>query len=156
MEETKLKTGLNKTWLLVAGLVILTVVLLVVSINSSNAPTTPTGSKNVEADIAFTTLTISEAPRISSVSGIYEMDVLINSDKNEITGVQVEISFDPEVLSRVDILPADFLDSPEVLIKDIDSKNGRITFALGNRRGVAAAKGSGVIAIFCNNIGLYQ
>ena len=53
-------SSLNKTWLLVAGLVILTVALLVVSLNSKNFPGLPTSSKDVKTDFAHTSLAISE------------------------------------------------------------------------------------------------
>lgn len=141
------KSSLNKTWLLVAGLVILTVILLVVSLNSKNIPGAPTVSKDTKTDFAFTSLEISQDARASSVSGNYEVDIKIDTDKNEVTGVQLELTFDPSKLTKVNIVPGGFLLNPAVLIKDIDTKNGRITFALGNKPGEKAVKGSGVVAV---------
>lgn len=140
-------SSLNKTWLLVAGLVTLTVILLVASLNSKNFPKAPTVSKDTKTDFAFTTLEISEDARASSVSGSYEVDINIDTDKNEITGVQLELTFDPTKLTKVNIAPGDFLLDPAVLIKDIDIKNGRITYALANKPGEKAVKGSGKIAL---------
>lgn len=150
MEEnvkSKKNSNLNKTWLLVAGLVILTAILLVVSLNSKNFPGLPSESKEVKTDFAHTSLSISEEPRASTVSGTFEVGITIDTDKNEITGVQLELTFDPSILGRVDIKPGDFLKNPAVLIKDIDIKNGRITYALGNRPGEKAVKGTGTVAI---------
>ena len=140
-------SSLNKTWLLVTGLVILTVILLVVSLSAKNFPKAPTVSKDTKTDFAFTSLEISQDARASSVSGSYEVDINIDTDKNEITGVQLELTFDPSKLTKVNIVPGDFLLGPAVLIKDIDTKNGRITFALGNKPGEKAVKGSGTVAV---------
>lgn len=150
MEENRSsikKSSLNKTWLLVAGLVILTVVLLVISLNSKNFPGLPSSSKDIKTDFAYTSLVISEETRASTVLGTYEVNININTDKNEVTGAQLELTFDPKILTKVDIRAGNFLNDPTILIKDIDTKNGRLTFALGNRPGEKAVKGSGTIAI---------
>lgn len=141
------KSSLNKTWLLVTGLVILTVVLLIVSLNSKNFPGAPSSSKETKTDFAYTSLTIPEEPRVSSTSGNYEVDINIDTDKNEVTGVQLELVFDPKILTKVNIAPGDFLKNPTVLIKNIDTKSGRITFVLGNKPGEKAVKGKGTVAV---------
>src|SRR3990167_10921912 len=140
-------SSLNKTWLLVAGLVILTVALLVVSLNSKNFPGLPTSSKDVKTDFAHTSLAISDEPRTGTASGTYEVDINIETKDNEVTGAQLELVFDPKVLTKVDIRPGDFLNDPVILIKDIDSQNGRITYVFGNKPGQKAVKGKGKVAV---------
>ncbi|MBI4097490.1 MAG: hypothetical protein HY426_00445 [Candidatus Levybacteria bacterium] len=140
------KTGLNKTWLLVAGLVILTVVLLVVSLTSKNFPGLPGSSENEKVNSAHTSLAFSEEPRTSSVSGMYEVDLNIDTDDNNVQAAQLVLVYDPKVLTKVDIVSGDFLKDPTVISKKIDSTNGRITFAIANKAGEKAVKGTGVIA----------
>lgn len=141
------KNNLNKTWLLVAGLIALTVVLLVVSLTSKNFPGLPIGLKDEKTDFAHTSLAFSKEPKTSSVSGTYEIDITINSDDNQISNVQLELVFDPKILTKVDIKPGGFLNDPVILSKKIDSVNGRITYAIANKTGEKAVKGEGVIAV---------
>lgn len=150
MEEnrkTAKNSSLNKTWLLVTGLVILTAVLLVISLNTKSLPGLPSVTEEVKKDFAYTSLIFSDEPRPSTISGTFDLDININTDKNEVTGVQLELDFDPKALTRVDIRAGDFLINRAVLIKNIDIKNGRVTYAIGNRPGQAAVKGAGVIAV---------
>lgn len=141
------KSSLNKTWLLVSGLVILTVVLLVISLTSKNFSQLPKNFETAKTDIAHTSLSISEEPRTSSISGTYETDVIINSDKDKISGVQLELVFDPKILTKVDIKPGSFIKNPVVIIKKVDVANGRISYALANKPGENPVKGMGTIAV---------
>ena len=137
---------LNKTPLLIAGLVILTGVLLALSINSRKSPPSP-GSKEIKRDFAKTSLVISDEVRVSTVSGVYETDIIIDSGDNRITGAQIELSYDPEVLSGFDINQGDFLSDPQIILKDIDSQTGRASFVLGIKPEQQAVSGTGVIVI---------
>ncbi|MBI2621813.1 MAG: hypothetical protein HYW63_04200 [Candidatus Levybacteria bacterium] len=141
-------SSLNKTWLLVSVLVILTIVLLVLSLNSKNVTRTSTETENIETDFRHTALSISEEVRRSSPSGTYEVDINIDTKNNEVTGVQLELTFDPKILTRVDIKEGEFIIDPTILIKDINTESGRITFALVNKPGQKAVKGEGVVAVF--------
>ena len=141
---------INKTWVLIIILIILTAVLLVISITSRNtspeAKTPPTISKEAEKEIAFTTLTISGEPRVSTISGRYEVDVIINTDKNEVTATQIELVYDPNTLTIYDINPGSFMTNPEVLQKNIDADNGRVSFWLAIGKGQSWVQGEGAIA----------
>lgn len=141
---------INKTWVLIIILMILTALLLIISIMSRNsnpiAEVTPTVSIEPEKEIAFTTLTISGEPRISTISGRYEVDVIINTDKNEVTATQVELVFDPDTLTIYDIKPGKFMTNPEVLQKNIDTENGRVSFWLAINPNQSWVQGEGAIA----------
>ncbi len=145
-EQTK-KNPFNKTLLLVVGLVILTGVLLFISLSQKN-PSIPGITREEKEDTSFahTSLVLSEEPRASSISGVYEVDVIIDSEDNQVTGAQLELSYDPKVLGRVDIKPGTFLSNPVVILKKIDNTSGRITYMLGNQLGDAGVKGKGIIA----------
>lgn len=149
MEEKKTsikKINLNKTWLLVAGLVILTAILLVVSLTSKNFSPLSSNPKNEQVDFAHTSLSISEDIRPSTTSGRYEVDIIIDTDKDKIIGGQVELSYDSEVLKNVDIQPGSFINNPSVALKTIDPKNEVIRYAIGIKPGSINVKGKGIIA----------
>lgn len=146
--ESSSKLKINKTLLLVVGLVILTGVLLAISLYSKGpSPISSIIKKDEENNFAKTSLVLSEEVRKSSVSGVYEMDVNIDSDDNEVTGAQLELSFDPKVLGKVDIKPGSFLSNPVVILKKIDTASGKITYMLGNQLGEPGVKGQGTIAV---------
>lgn len=140
------KNKLNKTWLLVAGLVALTGVLLIVSLASKKISPFETPSKQA-TDIAHTSLSISDQPRSASTAGTYETDVNIDSQDNLITGVQLEISYDPKVLTNVEIKAGDFIPNSIVTQKKVDSAKGTISYWLWISQGNSGAKGKGTVAV---------
>jgi hypothetical protein len=44
--------------------------------------------------------------------------------------IQLEIAYDPSVFFKADILPGNYLAEPEVILHKVDSKNGRISYAI--------------------------
>ena len=86
MDTSTKKTNMNKTWLIIAVLIVLTAILLVASIATKDSkPPAPTPTPEITKEISFATLKFSESPRISTVSGRYEIDVDLDTDKNEVT-----------------------------------------------------------------------
>lgn len=138
-------TKFNKTWLLVLGLVILTALLLVISLSPRESKI-PSASRKVNTNFAHTSLSISEDVRASTTSGIWEVDVNIDSGDNLVTGVQLELSFDPQVLTKVDVRPGDFIPNPVEILKRIDTPSGRISYILGGQLGKKGIKGKGTVA----------
>ncbi len=90
---------------------------------------------------------LSLSPRnavISSYSG--SLDVLIDSHGDKVTGVQLDISYDPKIVTNVAILPGDFFAKPQVLLKNIDPALGKIFYILVLPPQEKAATGSGKVA----------
>lgn len=137
---------INKTFFLVAGLVILTAVLLIISLTTRKDSPPSVSNKNVQTDYAHTSLSISEEPRQASVAGTYETDVNIDSKDNLVTGAQIELSYDPASLTNVEIKPGNFLPKAITIKKTIDAKKGTITFWLWASQGAIGVKGTGAIA----------
>jgi hypothetical protein len=141
---------INKTWVLIFILFILTIVLLglsFLSINSTpQAKSSPTITLQAEKEVAFTTLQISNEPRISTVSGRYEVDVIMNTNQNKVTLTQLELSYDPDIMRVFDLKPTGLLQDAEIIQKNIDGKNGRISFWLGLNPGETFLQGEGSIA----------
>jgi hypothetical protein len=79
-----------------------------------------------------------------------EINVLIDSGSgqksNNVTAVQIEIAYDPNVLTNVDIVPGDFFPNPSQLIKNIDTNTGRITYALAITPAQTPVRGKGTVA----------
>lgn len=98
-----------------------------------------------------TTLELSNNPNVvtSSASALpsYSIDVLMKTYNNKVTAVQLELSYDPNVLTNVDVKPGSFLKNPIVLIKKIDMQSGRISYALGIPPGGNTTTGNGTVAV---------
>lgn len=95
---------------------------------------------------AHTTLKIS-AP-VNTGSDVYSSTVRISTgDNKDITGVQLELSFDKSKLQIVDIKPGSFFPTPtELLPKKFDNVNGTISYALIAGIGKDGAQGDGDVA----------
>lgn len=102
---------------------------------------TPTPTPKAEA-----TLALSPNPlTISSQSG--SIDVLLDTQTNKITAVQLELSYDPEVLTDVGIVPGAFFTDVIPFIQKVDPSTGRISYAVGLTPTAQAVQGKGVVAI---------
>jgi len=63
----------------------------------------------------------------------YTVDVTVNTNGQEISGIQLELSYDPAILSNVTVTPAEnnlFGTNPAVLINSVDQELGRISYAI--------------------------
>lgn len=81
-----------------------------------------------------------------SSSGSAEVAVVIDTGKNSITGAQIELGYDPNVITAVQIRPGVFIESPVELLNRIDLKTGRISYALGVPLGKTPVQGKGIVA----------
>jgi hypothetical protein len=98
---------------------------------------------------AYTTLQLSpESLVLSSNSG--SLQVLINTGTgtktNAVTAVQLELQYDPKMLSTVSITPGTFIPSATALVNSIDQQTGRITYALAIPPSGSGATGKGTVA----------
>jgi hypothetical protein len=136
----------KKTLLIILVLVLATIGLVWLSIYTVplQGPQSLTKQPTIPP-FAKTTLSFSSSTA-TGISNQYLMYVIVSTSTNKITGVQLELSYDPKALINVDILPGDFISDPVVLFKKIDEKVGRISYTLAIKMGQAAASGSGNIA----------
>jgi len=136
----------RKTLILIIFLAIVTVGLLILAlIPNLKTPVKTTPKSTAIIRDAQTNLSFS-APIISSSSAL-QSNVEIATGRNKVTGVQLELSFDPKVLTNVDIAPGTFFTDPVIILKKIDAENGRITYALGIGLGQKAVTGRGTLAV---------
>jgi len=76
----------------------------------------------------------------------HSYDVFIDSSDNTVNDVQLELSYDPSVLTNVAVVPGSFFTNPSQLVKDIDTTSGRISYALGIQPKDNGIKGTGIVA----------
>lgn len=105
------------------------------------SPTIP-----VPTPFAQSVLSIVPATESATPSTVKTYNVLLDSNINTINAVQLELSYDPKVLANVTVKPGSFFPKPLELIKDIDSVNGRISYALGIQPQDKGVQGSGTVA----------
>lgn len=101
---------------------------------------TPTPTPKAQASLAFSPNPLT----LSSQSG--SIDVIIDTQTSRITAVQLEISYDPKILTDVDIVPGAFFTDVIPFIKKVDISTGRISYAVGLTPTAQAVQGKGVAA----------
>ena len=95
--------------------------------------------------VAQTTLQLSPNPLVIA-SPSASLILAIDTGENSATAVQVELSYNPEQITAIDIIPGTFFDNPITLLKNIDSKNGKLSYAIVISPSAKAKKGTGTVA----------
>lgn len=142
------KRTLILIFLLVAFGAILTFIALMQSVErtqkkqqvATSQQPTPTIDPSLVPD---TTLLASPSATLIKVGQRQVIDVNINTGKNLLTTVQLEIGFEPEFLDVTKIEAGPFFADSTVLLNQIDRKTGRATLALGV---TTPAQGTGTVA----------
>lgn len=139
----------KRTLFLIFALFIITSVLLAVAlykpvpkpIQTITAPKEPT---------AQTSLLFGElSSAISSPSSelIYSLPINVETGKNKVTAIQLELQYDPLILTNVAVAPGPFFQNPSILLNQIDDKTGRISYAFGVGLTDTGIAGKGVAAV---------
>src|SRR5205085_1660572 len=77
----------------------------------------------------------------------YATDITVNTDVNTITGVQIEASYDPNVLTNVRITPGPFFTNPNVINPNpINKTDGKISYIIAIQPEGRPVQGQGVVA----------
>lgn len=135
----------KKTYLLIIVLILIASGLLAIALLPK--PNLQTGVVQKQTPKpAQTTLTISSSPVVDSKTTKYMTAITIDTGTNKVTAVQLELSYNPNDITNVDIVPGSFFSNPNILLKKIDPANGRITYALGIPLGQKGVSGKGVLA----------
>lgn len=139
----------KKTIALIFVLATCTVFLLVLALRTPGpavekvtiVPTPTPYAQSILSFEQFTSSTPSANTRIKMVA--VNLDTVVNP----VGAVQLEIGFDPSVLMITDITAGTFFPNPVQLVKDIDTPNGRISYAIGLPPHQLPLRGKGTIAI---------
>ena len=105
--------------------------------------------KNIPSPGILTQCALSITPNsIKAVTGKpSSVNVIIGSDGGYPTSIQLELAYDPKILTDISMTPGNFFPNPNVLINELDESTGRISYAIENLPQEKAAKQGGIIAV---------
>lgn len=149
----------KRTITLILALIIIAggLVFLALSTFQPKQQSLPTSNIPTKVPFAHTTLSLSPNPAVSTPTANIPIAVMIDSNGDKVSGVQLELSFNPKELTIVDIVSAT-ADSPSFfpkatqLLKIIDQRNGKVAYALALSTAEQAKAGSGTVAIITARI----
>src|SRR5258708_34371820 len=100
----------KKTLALISGLVIVTIVLFIIALRAGQphqAPSVPPGSQTSQQPTAMvpahTVLKLGPNPLTVAPGQIGKADITMDTSDNNVTAVQVEIGYDPRIISNVKV-----------------------------------------------------
>lgn len=137
----------NRTLILIISLILITVGLLWMALKNSPLPPAKT-QPSVTQILPQTTLLFGDLSTVPSTASAktYSLPIKILTGNNKVTGIQLELSYDPKVLTNVSVNAGSFFVSPFILINRVDEKNGRISYAIGISPQDSGKTGNGIIA----------
>ncbi len=104
---------------------------------SSSTPTFPT-----ESSLSFIPDTI-----YTLAGQKNEVNIRINSQGKYATGAQLELAYDPTILTDITLTPGTLFPNPNILLNNNDEKSGRISYALSLNSNDKPRNFSGTTAI---------
>lgn len=141
----------KRTLALIAFLTVLTAFFVYLAVSQTKpVVTTPKVMTPTTKPVpAYTTLSLTpENLSLSSNSG--SLNVMINTGKgtktNAVTAVQLEMQYDPKMLTNVTVVPGTFIPNGVPLVNSIDKTTGKITYALAIPPSGSGATGTGTVA----------
>lgn len=148
----------GKTIMLIVGLCVLTIALIILAVKM-NKPSNPEQNKTTTTDTSspavepHTTLTFSPNTVSSSSSATQSLDIMIDTNGDPVSGIQLELSFDPKVVSLKTLTPGTFLPNALTLLPaKIDNVNGTATLIFAKTPSQEAKSGSGLAATLTYSI----
>lgn len=150
----------KKTLALIITLIILTVVLLIVAFTTQNQQTTPQPQGQTQetitptpTPIGHTTLMLTNGTtQVSGSTSANTVNVMIDTHGDQVTAVQLEIAYDPAVLTNMKVTPGTFFATPQVLpVGGVDTKTGRITYMIAPTNIRETQTGAGIVAVLTFN-----
>lgn len=119
-------------------------------------PSTPKTTQTIavpKESVAQTVLSFG-TPSVATSSSVlrqpadlnYSLPINISTGKNNVNAIQLELQYDPKILTNISLVPGPFFPSPEILLNQIDFKTGRISYAFGVGITAKGVVGEGVAA----------
>jgi len=144
--EPKVSAGVPlKTVVLIVILALVAISLVYVAFLSKDAPLkqiVQETQQQQEESLADTSLSIDESVKDEQNNEYYSI-VNIDTGKNSVVGVQLELYYDPSLITNVTVTPLDFFPQAVEVLKKVDQPNGRISYAITVSPGEAAVIGKG-------------
>jgi hypothetical protein len=140
----------KRTLFLIFALFLITFVLLILAFYQPTAPKAVQKPTATVKQPAEQTVLSFENPSIATSSSVsvlnYSLPVNISTGENRVTAVQLELQYDPNILTNIEVVPGSFFANPQIFLDQIDIKAGRISYALGIEQNEKATTGSGTVA----------
>ena len=142
----------KKTLALISGLVLVTVVLFVIALRTNQkgsegpTPSQAVAQPSPTPDVAHSVLSLTPNPLTVTAGGRGQVTVNLDTSDNDVTAVQLELSYDPKVLRNVTITPGPLFQGAVVLINKNDPVTGKYTYAFGRTPAQTPVKGVGSVA----------
>jgi hypothetical protein len=146
----------KKTLALISGLVLVTLILFVIALRASKTtinPTNPQISQTPQAQVsptvsmAHSILTMSPNPVEVAPGRQGQVTVNIDTATNPVTAVQLELAYDPNIITNLKVTPGALFQNPVVLRDINNTQTGRYTYAFGITPNKPTIQGTGVVAI---------
>lgn len=77
----------------------------------------------------------------------YAMNGYVDTQVDKITGVQIELAYDPKVITSVSVTPGTFITDPFVVLNKINTVDGRISYAIAIKPGGQMQQGKGIFGM---------
>src|SRR3989344_4022792 len=138
----------KRTLFLIFALFLITFVLIMLALYQPQASKTTIATPTKEP-VAQTTLLFGSPVIATSSSAVtlnYSLPINISTGKNKVTAVQLELQYDPAILTDVAVVPGSFFTNPVTLLNQIDVKTGRISYAFGAGLKDPGVIGKGIVA----------
>jgi len=143
----------KKTLALITGLVVVTIVLFIIALRAGQQQQAPTASQQTTMAHqptpmvpAHTVLMLGPNPLTVAPGQTGSVNITINTSDNNVTAVQLELGYDPHVISNVKVTSGALFPNPVVLIDKNNPTTGRYTYAFGITPSAQPVKGTGVVA----------
>lgn len=124
----------RKTLALIVGLVLVTIILFIIALRTGqDAGKTGDGTTMQPSPTPHVVSVLMLDPNpVAVVSGKQgEVNVILTPSYNKVTAVQLEIQYDPLMVSDVEVEPGPLFPNAVVLINTNDVETGTITYAFG-------------------------
>lgn len=138
----------KKTLALILLLAVIAGILLYVAFSTTRGQPQPaqegiTPTPQVQGD---SVLSLAPNPlNLSSPSGT--VNVNIDSGSDTVSAVQVELSYNPSLLQNLQVQPGTFFTNPNILLQEVNSDTGRISFAIADELTSNGKTGTGTVAV---------
>lgn len=141
----------KKTLALISGLVVVTIILFIIALRAGNqtqAPSTPpqVAVQPTASVPAHTVLSAGPNPLTVAPGEQGAVNISMNTSDNNVTAVQLELGYDPNIISNVKVTAGAMFSNPVILIDKNDAASGRYTYAFGITPNSPTVKGTGVVA----------
>lgn len=139
----------KRTLFLIFALFIITSVLLAVTLYKPVPKPIPrvTAPKEPVAQTSLMFGALSSSTSLPSSNLTYSIPINIETQKNKVTAIQLELQYDPLVLTNVSVVPGPFFQNSNILLSQINAKTGRISYAFGVGLTDTGKMGKGTAAV---------